>query len=134
MFRKMSKALSMARKSDFEYPKVVANLPSEQIFTEINRWVPENMSTQHAVVYIVNSIPRNMGNKLFTCGIFLDFKKAFDSVDHSILLSKLSHFGIRGPVIDLFSSYINGRVQTTQIDNQISSKRNMLTGYHKVRF
>ena len=88
----------------------------------------ENMSTQHAILDIVNSIQSNMDNKLFTCGIFLDFKKAFDTVDHSILLSKLYHYGIRGPVNEWFSSYLNGRVQTTQIDKRISSKRNVLTG------
>ena len=69
-----------------------------------------------------------MGNNLVTCGIFLDFKKAFDTMDHSILVSKLYHYGIRGPVNEWFSSYLNGRVQTTQIDKQISSKRNVLTG------
>ena len=89
----------------------------------------ENMSTQHAILDIVNSIQSNMDNKLFTCAIFLDFKKAFDTVDHSILLSKpLYHYGIRGPANDWFSSYLSGRVQTTQIDKQISSKRNVLTG------
>ena len=82
------------------------------------------MSTQYAIVNIVNSIQNNMANKLFTSGIFLDFNKAFDAVHNSILLSKLYHFGTRGPVND----YLVGRVQTTQIDNQISSKRNMLTG------
>jgi len=81
----------------------------------------ENMSTQYAILDIVNSIQSNMDNKLFTCGVFLDFKKAFDTVDHSILLSKLYHYGIRGPVIEWFSSYLNGRAQTTQIDKQISS-------------
>ena len=59
-----------------------------------------------------------MDNKLFMCGIFLDFKKAFDTVDHSILLSKLYHYGIRGPVNEWFSSYLDGRVQTTQIGKQ----------------
>ena len=88
----------------------------------------ENMSTQHAILDIVNSIQSNMDNKLFTCGIFLDFKKAFYTVDQSILLSKLYHYGTRGPVNDWFSSYLYGRVQTTQIDKQTSSKRNVLTG------
>ena len=88
----------------------------------------ENMSTQHAILDIVHSIQSNMDNKLFTCGIFLDFKKAFDTVDHSILVSKLYHYGIRGPVNEWFSSYLNGRVQTTQIGKQISSERNVLTG------
>ena len=69
-----------------------------------------------------------MDNKLFPCGTFLDFKKAFDTVDHSILLGKLYHNGIRGPVNEWFSFYLNGCVQTTQIDKQISSKRNVLTG------
>ena len=86
------------------------------------------MSTQHAILDIVNSIKSNMDNKLSTCGIFLDFKKAFDTVDHSILLSKLYQYGIRGPVNEWFSSYLNGRVQTTQIDKQISSKKIVLTG------
>ena len=83
---------------------------------------------QHAILDILNSIQSNMDNKLFTFGIFLDFKKAFDTVDHSILLSKLYHYGIRGPVNKWFSSYLNGRVQTAQIDKQTSSKRNVLTG------
>ena len=92
------------------------------------------MSTQHAILDIVNSIQSNMDNKLFKCGIFLDYKKAFDTVIHSILLSKLYHYCIRGPVNEWFSSYLNGRVQTTPIDKQISSKRNVQQGSHKALF
>ena len=43
-------------------------------------------------------------------------------------MSELCHYGVRGPVNDWFSSYLNGRVQTTQIDNHIASQRNVQTG------
>jgi len=41
-----------------------------------------------------------MDNKLFSCGIIIDLKKAFDTVDHSILLNKLNHYEVRGIVND----------------------------------
>ena len=42
-------------------------------------------STQHAILDIVNTIQTNMDNHLFSCGVFIDLKKAFDTVDHKIL-------------------------------------------------
>ena len=63
-----------------------------------------------------------------SCGIFIDLKKAFDTADLSILLSKLYHYGIRGIVYNWFSSYLAHRAQTTQIDNHVSSKRNSVAG------
>ena len=63
-----------------------------------------------------------MDNKLFSCGIFIDLKKAFDTVDHSILLNKLNHYGVRGIVNDWFSSYLFKRTQTTEINSFISDK------------
>ena len=53
-------------------------------------------STQYAIIDIVNIIRNNMGQKRFTCGIFLDLKKAFYTVEPLILLQRLNHYGIRG--------------------------------------
>ena len=79
----------------------------------------EKHSTQHAVIDIVNIIQNNMDLKLFTCGIFLDLKKAFDTFNHSILLKKLNHYGIRGIINDWFSSHLLGRSQVTEIDSNL---------------
>ena len=62
-----------------------------------------------------------MDVKLFTCGIFLDLKKAFDTINHSILLKKLNHYGIRGIINDWFSLYLLGRSQVTEIDSNLST-------------
>ena len=82
----------------------------------------DKYSTQHALIDIVNNIQNNMEEKLFSCGIFLDLKKAFDTVDHSILLHKLDHYGVRGIVNNWFKSYLIDRVQTTQCGDNISTK------------
>ena len=79
-------------------------------------------STEHAILDIVNAIQSNMNNRMFSCGIFIDLKKAFDTVDHSILLQKLYHYGFRGIINDWFRSYLTDRFQTTEIQNHISQK------------
>ena len=88
----------------------------------------EKHSTQHAILDTVNIIQNNMDSKLFTCGIFIDLKKAFDTVDHGILLQKLDHYGIRGIINDWFSSYLLARSQVTEVDTFLSSKSQISCG------
>ena len=80
-------------------------------------------STTHAVLDIVNTIPNNMDNRLFSCAVFIDLQKAFDSVNHSILIKKLDYLGVRGCINSWFESYLSGRKQTTEIDAYIYSQK-----------
>ena len=70
-------------------------------------------NTQHTILDIVNTIQNNMNSGKFTCGLFIDLKQAFYTVDHYILLQKLDFYGIRGIVNNWFQSYLTFRKQTT---------------------
>ena len=52
-------------------------------------------STEHALISLTESIKTTLDNKRLGCGIFIDLQKAFDTVNHEILLNKLEHYGIR---------------------------------------
>ena len=74
-------------------------------------------STEHAILSIVDKIQEAIEGGEFSCGIFLDFKKAFDTVNHEILITKLEHYGIRGIAKEWFTSYLFNRRQFTSIGN-----------------
>ena len=66
----------------------------------------KNMSTSMAIMELVENITTPMDNGKFTIVVFIDLKKAFDTVDHSILVTKLDHYGIRGVAKQWLSSYL----------------------------
>ena len=69
-----------------------------------------------------------MDKGMFSCGVFIDLQKAFDTANYYILLHKLSHYGTCGIVNDWFSFYLSNRIQTTQVGPHISRKENTLCG------
>ena len=99
------------------YNRLKTYIEDNELLYEAQYGFREKFSTQHAILDIVDTIQTNMDKKMFTCGIFLDFKKAFDTVTHVILLDKLHYYGVRGIVHEWFSSYLANRTQTTHIDN-----------------
>ena len=74
-------------------------------------------STCMALLVFLDKIIRNLENGEYAIGIFLDFSKAFDTVDHKILLQKLEFYGIRGVPLLWLSSYLNSRKQYTSYSN-----------------
>jgi len=77
----------------------------------------KNLSTDTASSNLINSILLAFNNKLTVGGIFCDLTKAFNSVNHSILLSKLEHYGITDNALRLIRSYLDGRHQRVLIRN-----------------
>ena len=63
-------------------------------------------STAMAIMDLLENITDGLDNKKYVMGIFIDLKKAFDTIDHGILLDKLYHYGIRGPSHDWIKSYL----------------------------
>ena len=82
----------------------------------------KNKSTELAITALINNIIKSYEIRQSACCIFLDFAKAFDIVNHSILISKLEHYGIRGIALDWFKSYLFNREQCTEINNTLSNK------------
>ena len=63
-----------------------------------------------------------MDKGIFSTGVFIDLKEAFDTVDHDILLDKLYCYGIRGIILEWLPSYLKGRSQVAQIGEHFSTK------------
>ena len=89
----------------------------------------KKQSTSHAsLLTFIDKIANATDNQLHTIGIFLDLSKAFDTIDHDILLYKLCHYGIRGKALDWFKSYLSNRKQFVTINGQDSSHKNLSCG------
>lgn len=85
-----------------------------------NNGFRQGYSTEHAILDI--RIQSNMDAGDFSCGVFIDLKKAFDTVDHSILIHKLDFYGFRGIINAWFRSYLQDKTQITVIDQRSSNK------------
>ncbi len=92
----------------------------KEFFCDSQYGFHKEYSNQHAILDINNKIEDNMDRKMYSRGIFIDLKKAFDMVDHDILLGKLDDYGIREVINNWFSSYLKYRMQTTLVGNCVS--------------
>ena len=86
------------------------------------------MSTSLALLQLTEEITSALDSKKCTIGIFVDLKKAFDTIDHTLLLRKLRHYGIRGVSSDWLTSYLNNRLQYVSIDDCDSLYMNVTCG------
>ena len=88
----------------------------------------DNSSTENAVLQIHDYLTKKIDEKETVCSIFIDLQKAFDTVDHSILLKKLFSYGIRGTTHNLLFSYLKNRHQFTLCNGSKSNSRTVECG------
>ena len=87
-----------------------------------------NHSIEHAPVSMTEKIKSTLDSNSFDCGIFVDLEKAFDTVNHSILLKKMEHYGVRGVVHQWFASYLSNREQFVSVNGHNSSLKKGSSG------
>ena len=85
-------------------------------------------STSHALNNSINLIQKALKDKDHVLGIFIDLSKAFDTIDHKILLEKLNIYGVRGTPLKLIESYLSGRNQYVSILGELSEQLQVIFG------
>ena len=88
----------------------------------------KQFSTPHTIISLIENIQKRVVDKQFACGIFIGLKKAFDTVDQTLLLSKLSYYGIRVIANMWFKSYLSNHTQYVSINDFNSNHELMKYG------
>ena len=110
------------------YKYVVDFLDDNNIFYQYQFGFRKHHSTNHAIITLVERVTKALDTGKYIVGVFLDLKKAFDTVDHSILLKKLEKYGIRGNMHKWFKSYLSFRVQFVEYNNCHSDNKQITHG------
>ena len=100
------------------YNRLYKYLLQNNLFYEKQFGFQASNSTEHAVIQLISQILDAFNENKYTLGIFIDLSKAFDTVDHDILLKKLDMYGIKGINLKWFHSYLTNRKQFIKYRDQ----------------
>ena len=110
------------------FNRIYSFTTSQGIINENQFGFRKSHSTSHAINYSVSHIDKSLKNKCHVLGIFIDLSKAFDTIDHKSLLTKLNRYGIRGSANDLIKSYLSNRFQYIEALGEKSNKLSITFG------
>ena len=110
--------------------KMIANqlslyMESCKLFHEYRR----GKSSQQILMFAIDKIVNALDRHLVVCAAFLDLKKAFDSLDHVILLQRLEYMGVQGIELKWFTDYLSDRIQRVKHGCSYSNWGPVLGGY-----
>ena len=94
----------------------------------------QSNSTEHAIIQLIDQISYSFEQNKFTLGVFIDLSKAFDTVDHNILLNKLEFYGVKNSNLKWFESYLHKRQQFIGYDQNQTKMNYIPAEYLKAQF
>ena len=114
------------------HSRVYNFLESSGLIYDLQFGFRKKHSTSHALLSILDEIRQTLDNNTFSCGVFVDLERAFDTVNHKILLKKLEHYGIRNIANSWFESYLSNRLQFVSLGGTNSKNLPITCGVPQV--
>ena len=103
------------------YNRVYKHVSSQNLLYNKQFGFQNKCSTEHAILQLTKELHESFEKKEFTLGVFVDLSKAFDTVNHDILLVKLEYFGLKNSYLNWFKSYLSNRQQFVSYGNKKQS-------------
>ena len=110
------------------YNRIIDYIDKQNILYENQFGFRKKHSTNMALIVLIDKILKNLDSGNYVLGLFLDLRKAFDTVNHKILINKMEKYGIRGTVLKWFQSYLHNRNQFVCYKNCNSEILNITCG------
>lgn len=119
-FSKILERLFSARMDSF--------IEKHNVLTDSQYGFRSSRSTSMALIDLIEELTTSVDSKKYALGVFIDLKKAFDTIDHEILLHKMDRYGFRGVGLEWIKSYIENRQQFVQLGEYRSSRADITCG------
>ena len=110
----------------------------KQISNYIDRFLSDKLcgyrkgfNAQHALISMIEKWRKSMDKGGFAGAILMDLSKAFDCLNHELLIAKLNAYGFSKGALKTIQSYLNSRWQRVKIENSLAIGLNYLWGYHR---
>ena len=110
------------------YKRLINFVEKNNILSEHQYGFRKNRSTELAITEFIDKITKAIDKGQYTIGIFLDLSKAFDTINHTILIKKLEYYGIRGIALKWFQNYLTNRKQIVKYNDITSEAMTITTG------
>jgi hypothetical protein len=138
---KAGDALSVSNYRPISILPTFSKITEKIIYSRLNKYLSDcnilhqsqfgfrsKLSTSMALLELVDKLTKAVDEKKITVGIFVDLAKAFDTVDHGVLIAKLQYYGIRGIALDWFRDYLSNRKQYVSINKSDSTLMSIKCG------